>query len=69
MSKVRVRQSKNRLRSKLTDKDIQELRTRIRDPSYIDYVISELACIIFSKIGENVNLDEIFESKLNSQTK
>ncbi|MCX8029119.1 MAG: hypothetical protein N2712_03895 [Brevinematales bacterium] len=56
MSKVRVRQSKNRLRSRLTEEEIKELRSKIRDPSYIDYVASQLASIIFTKItGSELN--------------
>lgn len=58
MSKVRVRQSKNRLRSKLTEEEINELRNKIRDPAYIDYVTSQLASIIFSKLGLDVDLDQ-----------
>ncbi|MEN2997837.1 MAG: hypothetical protein ABDH28_02200 [Brevinematia bacterium] len=58
MSKIRVRQSKNRLRSSLTEEEIKELRSKIRDPAYIDYVTSQLASIIFSKIGKDINLDE-----------
>lgn len=55
MSKVRVRQSKNRLRSKLTEEEINELRRKIRDPSYIDHVTSQLASIIFSKLGDKID--------------
>ncbi|MCS7298385.1 MAG: hypothetical protein RMJ37_00270 [Spirochaetia bacterium] len=59
MSRVRVRQSKNRLRSRLTEEEIRELRSKIRDPSYIDYVTSQLASIIFTKIrGDPENQEE-----------
>ncbi|MGC8964080.1 MAG: hypothetical protein ACP5KI_01770 [Brevinematia bacterium] len=55
MSKVRVRQSKNRLRSKLTEDEIKELRRKIRDPSYIDHVTSQLASIIFSRLSDKID--------------
>ncbi|MFN4245618.1 MAG: hypothetical protein ACK4F9_05665 [Brevinematia bacterium] len=67
MSKIRVRQSKNRLRLKLTEEEIQELRIKIRDPSYIDHVVSELACIIFSKIGDTADLSEVPETNFNQK--
>lgn len=59
MSKVRVRQSKNRLRSRLTEEEIKELRGKIRDPAYIDYVTSQLASIIFSKISSDIDILDV----------
>ncbi len=51
MSKIRVRQSKNRLRSDYLDQhEINELRSKIRDPAYIDHVLSQLAGIIYMRI-------------------
>jgi hypothetical protein len=61
MSKVRVRQSKNRLRSSLSEEEIEELRRKIRDPSYIDYVAHQIARAICEHLGSelyNVNLPE-----------
>ncbi len=61
MSKIRVRQSKNRLRSSLSEEEIEDLRRKIRDPSYIDYVAHQIARAICEHLGSNlygINLPE-----------
>ena len=66
MSKVRVRQSKNRLRSSLSDDEIEELRRKIRDHSYVDYVTQQIARAICEHLGSDVydvNLSEDNKNK------